>query len=180
MNLKQKAKRYFNFRKHFSNWKEYRKFQKQNPIVDHFVFKLRSGMAIDVPPSGIYTFKEVFFDEVYLEGLPGTIFPQTPLVLDVGANIGYFSMLIFSLYPGAKVIGYEPMPQNYEMLEKHRQIYGQFDWTIENKAVSCKEGELSLYFNAEDEYTMDASIYDSDRNRNKIEVSCTTLEKIFA
>lgn len=39
-----------------------------------------------------------------------------PLVFDIGANAGAFSLLAFSKWPGASVVAYEPHPLNFGML----------------------------------------------------------------
>src|SRR5262245_8953961 len=40
-----------------------------------------------------------------------------PLVLDLGGNIGLFSLLSASTHPGAEIHAYEPGPPNFRMFE---------------------------------------------------------------
>ncbi len=51
----------------------------------------------------------------HLRALPGQ-----PLVLDLGANIGIFSLLAAMAHPQARIIAYEPGPPNLRMLELNR------------------------------------------------------------
>lgn len=48
----------------------------------------------------------------YLNHLPGQ-----PLVLDLGGNIGLFSLLAAQTHPSAQIHAYEPGPPNYQMFE---------------------------------------------------------------
>lgn len=51
----------------------------------------------------------------HLKGLPGK-----PVVLDLGGNIGLFSLLAASANPAAQVYSYEPGPPNYRLFEINR------------------------------------------------------------
>ena len=48
----------------------------------------------------------------YVKTLPGK-----PVVLDLGGNIGLFSLLAASAHPAAELYAYEPGPPNYRMFE---------------------------------------------------------------
>ena len=60
---------------------------------------------------------EVWFEEVYT----GTFY--TPRVgdtiVDAGANIGLFSLLVARRYPGARVLSFEPFEENYTLLNEN-------------------------------------------------------------
>jgi FkbM family methyltransferase len=51
----------------------------------------------------------------YLKVLPGN-----PIVLDLGGNIGLFSLLAATTHPGARVYSFEPGPPNHRLLEMNR------------------------------------------------------------
>jgi FkbM family methyltransferase len=46
----------------------------------------------------------------------------TPTVLDLGANVGFFSLLAAKTHAKARIISYEPAPQNVRMLELNRLL----------------------------------------------------------
>jgi FkbM family methyltransferase len=52
---------------------------------------------------------------VFLKGLPGK-----PAVLDLGGNIGLFSLLAASNHPAAEIYAYEPGPPNSRLFEINR------------------------------------------------------------
>jgi len=65
------------------------------------------------------TLHEIFVDKLYLQGrvsiLPGDI------VLDVGANIGVFTL--FAAKQGAQVYAYEPVPPTFEVLQHNIRLH---------------------------------------------------------
>jgi len=46
------------------------------------------------------------------------------VILDIGANIGAFSIAACKYYPEARIYAFEPLPQNYENLVKNLEING--------------------------------------------------------
>jgi len=68
------------------------------------------------------------------------------VVIDVGANIGYFTLLYSRLVgEKGKVIAFEPEPKNFELLKKNIEINNYDNVIIEQKAVSDSNGTLNLF-----------------------------------
>ena len=68
------------------------------------------------------------------------------VVVDIGANIGYFTVLLANLVGAkGKVYAIEPDPRNFALLQRtiERNNYSQV--IAEQKAVSNKAGECSFY-----------------------------------
>lgn len=42
--------------------------------------------------------------------------------VDIGANVGYFSLMLSALYPKLEVHAFEPMPRNVEVLKNNKSI----------------------------------------------------------
>ena len=88
-----------------------------------------------------YIRKEDFvsLDEI-LEGGEYSIINNFPkeknhIALDLGANIGLFSLYFLSKFPSAKIISVEASASTYELLQKTIQRQKKSDWTAINKAV---------------------------------------------
>jgi tRNA1(Val) A37 N6-methylase TrmN6 len=47
---------------------------------------------------------------------------KSDIIVDVGANIGKYSILACKLNPNAKVFGIEPEKENFEILEKNKKL----------------------------------------------------------
>jgi len=67
-------------------------------------------------------------------------------VIDVGANIGYFSMLASSLVGSfGKVVAIEPSPSNCRLIEASRQANGFNQLSVHPVAAAPKSGLLALH-----------------------------------
>jgi len=68
------------------------------------------------------------------------------VVVDIGANIGYFTALLANLVgPRGRVYAFEPDPRNFHLLQRTIERNGWTHVTAEQKAVSNEAGELLLY-----------------------------------
>lgn len=68
------------------------------------------------------------------------------VVVDVGANIGYFTALLANLVgPRGRVYAFEPDPRNIELLQHTIKRNGWTHVIAERKAVSNKAGNFLLY-----------------------------------
>jgi len=77
------------------------------------VFLRRDGSDFQV-------FEEIFIDEEYAGGnLPA----RADYIIDAGANIGLFTLLMLKRYPKATIICIEPESTNFELLEKNVSSY---------------------------------------------------------
>jgi len=72
------------------------------------------------------------------------------VVLDIGANIGYYS-LIFAKLIGqqGKVFSFEPEPSNFKLLKKNVEINNYNNIILQNSAVSNNNGKIKLYLSHE-------------------------------
>ena len=70
--------------------------------------------------------------------------------LDVGANIGWYSLLISSFYPETNIFSFEPDPINIYCLKYNRNINQAFQISIVEKAISnkCEKQQFYLYKNS--------------------------------
>jgi FkbM family methyltransferase len=101
------------------------------------------------------------------------------VVLDIGANIGYYT-LIFARLVGEKgrVYAFEPDPTNYRLLKKNVRANGYQNVIFVNKAVAETSGPLSLYLCPDNKG--DHRIFESEDNRSAIPIEATTLDEHFA
>lgn len=68
------------------------------------------------------------------------------VVLDLGANIGYFTLLAARLTgPSGKVIAFEPEPRNFQYLTKNIELNGYQHVDAFEKAVSDRNGKTTLF-----------------------------------
>ena len=68
------------------------------------------------------------------------------VVLDLGANIGYFTLLSARLVgPKGKVYAFEPEPRNFSFLKKNVELNNYTQVIVNQKAVGNKKGKVKLY-----------------------------------
>ncbi|WP_390553814.1 FkbM family methyltransferase [Singulisphaera acidiphila] len=101
------------------------------------------------------------------------------VVLDIGANIGYYT-LIFARLVGDKgrVYAFEPDPTNFRLLKKNVRANGYQNVIFVNKAVAETSGPLSLYLCPDNKG--DHRIFASEDDRDAIPIQATTLDEHFA
>ena len=102
-------------RRNFSNSGELLRNCYENGACDHAV--CRDGLVVRHPPGRsalAQMILDVWCDEVYTRHYvprPGDI------VIDGGANVGLFSLLIARREPGCRVLAYEPIQENFDLLK---------------------------------------------------------------
>lgn len=100
------------------------------------------------------------------------------VVLDLGANIGYYT-LIFAKLAGqnGKIFAFEPDPGNFSLLQKNLQINHYHNVTVINKAVSDKNEKIRLYLSENNQG--DHRIYDSFDDHQSVEIETIRLDDYF-
>lgn len=91
---------------------------------------VRKSITLECPPSMQPHVEKVIRGEYDLP----VIFDQPPVVLDVGANVGAFSLWALSRWPGCKIHAYEPLEFNLGMLK--RNLAGRENVEIHPVAVA--------------------------------------------
>lgn len=108
---------------------------------DQFQFE---GLPFRMRPIDWYAVEEIALNseyaciDTYLKQRPD------PLVLDVGANIGMFSLYVFSRAPGAVVHSYEPCSATFEILRQNRQLNPDRDWHVHHAALWSRDGTVAF------------------------------------
>ena len=104
----------------------------------------RDGLMILVPIPLLFAFKDIFLHRAYAPPELLDVLPERPVVVDLGANAGFFSLFALHVRPGARCISFEPMPDNFEILEENRRLQGPKAWKTFNQAVSPTAGTATL------------------------------------
>lgn len=91
----------------------------------------------------LYIYHEIFLDQVYDAELES----RAPLVIDIGANTGFFALYAKQRWPDAKLMCFEPMPDNCDQLEKNigaNQLDG-VDLYQRGVAGTCAQATLHVH-----------------------------------
>jgi len=96
--------------------------------------------------------------------------------IDIGANIGYFSILIAHQNSKCKVYSYEPTPQIFKQLDKNVKLNSLSNIVLKNNAISGINGKLKLFAG----HTMNSGstgIFENDGSTEYFSVDCVTLKE---
>ena len=98
------------------------------------------------------------------------------LVVDIGANIGTFSIYAASVCAASRVLSFEPFPDNYRMLLKNVEQNELSRVTCVNQAVAGNRGLRTLRLDSVDSGSHSLV---SGSSELTVKVECCTLEDIF-
>ncbi len=177
-------RRYIRLWKHIANPGEYA-FRKGDRRKRNLQFITRPlPVRFDVPDSLYQVFKELFMADVYeIDALVGAL-PPEPVVVDVGANAGFFAIQLLSKVERARVFAYEPMPANVNALRQTIQQNPRLQESIQLFPVAVTGqplDSLDLFAEAEEKSQVVASAFAgfNPNNTQKITVPCVTLTDIL-
>ena len=88
-------------------------------------------------------YRELFEDEVYLRH--DIDLPDGATVLDVGANIGFFSLFVHQRCASPRIFAFEPMPPTFEALSANVALYG-LDVRLHNRGMAERPGRAEFFF----------------------------------
>ncbi len=90
------------------------------------------------------------------------------LILDIGANVGFFSKLCRELFPKAKIYAFEPVPKTFSCLESN--FKDDKNTEVFNLALSDHLGSGKMTFSEE------SSAVSSLSEKGNVDVEITTLD----
>ena len=177
---KNKVRRYKAIFNIVKNYKSYLA-RKVLGFKSHFTFDIRNFGKIKVDKDMLPPFKENFFDNIYFKDIPASILvnKENPVVIDIGANVGFFSLATFMNYPKATLHSFEPHPFCFKTMQEYQKEFNQFDWKIYQDAVTDHNGILSINTSSTTSFTTMSSIFPSDRKMESFEAKAVHLDTVL-
>ncbi len=100
------------------------------------------------------------------------------IIVDAGANIGYFTLLASRLVgKEGRVYAFEPETFNYSLLVRNIELNGYQNITVERKAVSNTTGTIKLFIDDKDSGSHTIRQYSG--KKEFIEIESLTLDDYF-
>ena len=96
-----------------------------------------------------------------------------PVIVDVGANAGLFTHMIWTLNPNSQITVFEPLPRMASKIAAWRKKTGA-SVAIHNAAVSSQSGEASFFVSADNDTT--ASLRNDGSKTQVVSVPVVTLD----
>lgn len=171
---------------------------------DHFL--KRNGLSeIDFLPERVYSINKINAlprkgsDDFYMfyiprekELLPHLIMHRGETFVDVGANVGYYSLKLAKEYStmGVTIIAIEAHPGNYKALRKNVELNDFRCIATINKAVSDYNGIVTMYERIDTRNRVRSEFYSLSNgfihesnvvrpNGDSLEIECDTLDNIL-
>ena len=91
---------------------------------------------------------DFFYEQIFVhttELQHGITLPDNPVVFDIGANIGLFTLFIHQFYKGARIYAFEPLPPIFEVLQVNAELYAA-DTTLFRLGLSDHSGEETFTY----------------------------------
>jgi len=171
--------RYIRLFRNVSNWWLHFAVKLGLTKADPLLFKARNNIVVEVPRRILHEFKEIFKEASYTRGLELTV-QERPVIIDIGANAGFFTFFAASQLPGAKIFSYEPMASNFKQLKRNQSLNPTARVWCFQKAVYGHSGNVALSSDPSDGLTTTASVFGHlDHLRKTVQVPCVTLKEIF-
>ncbi len=114
-------------------------------------FRTRDGVSIACPnqPGARVPVYEIFVEDCYRIDMLRAWLPSSPVVLDIGAQVGCFAIAMASRLPAARVHAYEASPTTARWLEQN-VLANHLDAHVVTHAVAVSDhvGSMELSDNA--------------------------------
>ncbi len=164
-----------------SRWSIFKKIQflflKYFLLVKHMFVKFKlneskvlfSGNQIYYDSKyGIAGYQSMLTRHQYMAQVGGIDFKKIKVVIDCGANVGFFSLMIRSNAPKAHIFAIEPIPLIYECLQKN--FTNDKNITISNVGMSENQGIAMMSFSEYD------SVISKVSDKGMIKVNLDSLD----
>ncbi len=134
-------------------------------------FRLRNGQSVTLRADARFILNEIFLDSAY--DIPGVNFSACKSILDIGANMGIYTLYAAAKAPQSSLYCFEPNTQNFAILEQNIRK-NNISAKAYKLAVSdtCQMGHLQVDKSSV-EYRLGASSATSEL------VECVDLEEVF-
>lgn len=119
---------------------------------------------------------EIFTEEIYKTKLNTT----SPTILDIGSHIGLSIIYFKDIYPEAEIIGFEPNPNIFPILEENIYSNALQKVKLHNVALAEKKSNRDLYIDTSGEGAFSTSSFrknawNGKQNTRAITVKCEKL-----
>ena len=125
-------------------------------VRDYFInlyplyMSTRSSLKVAIANrSEIQLYQQIFVKDIFnLENLPMVLPIKQPVVFDLGANCGFFSLRILDIYPDAKIYAFEPqhsLVKSFNNCINQNQLSDKVE--IRQTAVGDTNGKSIFYEN---------------------------------
>lgn len=99
--------------------------------------------------------------------------------IDIGANIGLFSLTASNIIKNGKIVSFEPFSKNLDTFQTNISLNNKKNIKIEKIAIGAENGEINLYYNEKEQNLGMVSIHktkDSNAEKTKLQTLDSYVE----
>ena len=97
-----------------------------------------------------------------------------PVIFDVGANVGVYSVCFAELYPYARIFSFEPVPSTFAILKQNTDSHDRIQ--VFNIGFWSEATKLELGFPEDRTDLENIGLYSIHGTKNKVTVDCQVLD----
>lgn len=156
------------------NWQLFVALYLQRIKGNYATLQLRNGIRIKlrVDSTDIMAFTHVWLLQEYTKS--GFEIKNNDTIIDIGAHIGLFALFCTQFCEKGIIYCFEPVKENYDMLQANLTLNNISNVVAINSAVSSSSGTVTIYLNDDES---GHSIYGNGSRR--IEVKSISLQEII-
>lgn len=122
----------------------------------------------------LYVIPEVVERDMYkLEFMSKVFSEKNHIVIDCGAHIGSFSVLVSNYFPEIKVHSFEPNPESFEYLKRNKENYPHI--VLHKSAVDIKKGTAILHSVKDKNHNGRLSLLETEESKEGFLVDCVNI-----
>jgi FkbM family methyltransferase len=123
----------------------------------------------------------LFFREIFLEGCYFYRADHEPsLILDCGSNIGMSILVFKKMYPNVRIVGFEPDPETFGLLQRNIDQNRLKDVTLYQCALGDADATIDFYVDAQKRGSPAMSVYEERTNGKRILVPGRKLSSFIS
>ena len=173
-NFFSKTQVFFNSRKIFKNWHIYPKVYYKLIDDEYVIFETKTDLKIKIRTNStdLMALTNVWMTNEY--DIENSQIAENDTIIDIGAHIGLFSLLVSQFCKTGKIFSFEPINDNFNLLISNLKLNHAENIRPFNLAVSKNTPSVNLFLNSDQSAH---SIFSSDSE--SITVESISLQKIF-
>jgi methyltransferase, FkbM family len=105
---------------------------------------------------------------------------ENSTILDIGANIGWYSLKIAKNIDNVEIIAFEPIPKTFKYLKENIDLNHVSNIKTFNYGLSDEEKDISFYYYPEGSCNASAANLSRRKDVDKITCKLTTIDKFAA
>jgi FkbM family methyltransferase len=123
----------------------------------------------------LYIFKEIFVDHSYDYPKMHT---DQPIIIDVGANAGLFSIRMKQLYPNSFIYCYEPFSSNYEQLKRNleQSHFSGYELFVKGVGGTARKEKLFIHHKNSGGHSINQGLTDGN---DYVEIELADIQSVL-